>query len=83
MCDLFLFFSSVLQRFGCIYSVLQYLTPEFGCTHSIYMLLGGYCDTFLRESRDLPFPFSVRLLAAFGSLSSLERARSTQGTAPE
>ena len=49
-----------------------------------------YCRTFLRKPRNLPFLFSVRLLAAFGSLSRLERtrskvmrARSAQGTAPE
>ena len=35
-----------------------------------------YCMTFLRKPRDFPFPFSVRLHAAFGSLSSPDRTRS-------
>ncbi|EYE97155.1 uncharacterized protein EURHEDRAFT_375751 [Aspergillus ruber CBS 135680] len=52
--------------------------------------VASFCDSLLRKSRHLPFPFSVRLPAAFGSLSRPERtrskvmrARSAQGTMPE
>ena len=36
----------------------------------------SYQTTFLRKPRDLPFPLSARLHAAFGSLSSPDRTRS-------
>ena len=46
----------------------QLITSSFYCPH--------YCNCFLRNPRDLPFPFSVRLHAAFCSLSSPDRTRS-------
>lgn len=39
-------------------------------------LINPYCTTFLRKSRDLSFPFWVRLGHAFCSLSSPDRTRS-------
>ena len=57
---------------------------------NIVVFLYYYCKCFLRKSRHLPFLFSVRFLAAFGSLSSPEhtqskvvRVWSAQGTALE
>ena len=55
-----------------------------------YVQVNHYCRCFLRKPGNLPFPFSVRLHAAFGSLSSPECIRnravcvqSNQGVTPE
>ena len=41
------------------------------------MKLVKYCASFLQKPRDLPFLFSVRLSATFGSLSSPDCTQST------
>ena len=55
--------------------MLSFLRGLFVIKMSHY-ILDYYRTTFLRKPRDLPLPFSDRLHAAFGSLSSLDRARS-------
>ena len=65
-------------------------SPLSNYVHYGLILVMHLCMTFLRKPRDLPFPFSAQLHAAFCSLSSPDHARSrarhvqsNQGAAPE
>ena len=90
---LLLFFCPIKRKIDSLADMHAYIYfyPAVTVTATITVWpVSHYCTTFLRKPRDLPFPFSARLHAAFGSLSSPDRtrsravrARSDQGAHPD